>query len=207
MPTGSAKAENQDMFQKILQVEVSYFVVAERHRKDNALAAPPVFFAVEDAHRGSRVSSSPISTGLWEGPINTVFQQDFVFPPSIVHGRLVTYTWTEAIGTAGKGRRQRAAADAVPTQMISKSPCSPPTTTMASAASTFHNAAGPDDASWKGFMLQSGAREPPPAPRGPPLRYYLTTVSADGSLNVSDGVKLNGPLTTACLREASSTAN
>eukprot|EP00873_Tetraselmis_striata_P027199 jgi/Tetstr1/447463/TSEL_003720.t1 len=49
--------------------------------------------------------------------------------------------------------------------------------------------------------------EPPPAPRGPPLRYYLTTVSADRSSNVSDGVKLNGPLTTARLREASSTAN
>eukprot|EP00873_Tetraselmis_striata_P019437 jgi/Tetstr1/439701/TSEL_028120.t1 len=92
MPTGSAEAENQDMFQEILQVEVSYFVVAERHRKDNALAAPPVVFAVGDAHRGSRVPSAPINTGLWEGPINTVFQQDFVFPPSIVHGRLVTYT-------------------------------------------------------------------------------------------------------------------
>eukprot|EP00873_Tetraselmis_striata_P024248 jgi/Tetstr1/444512/TSEL_032391.t1 len=118
MPTGSAEAENQDMFQEILQVEVSYFVVAERHRKDNALAAPPVVFAVGDAHRGSRVPSAPISTGLWEGPINTVFQQDFVFPPSIVHGRLVTYTWTEAINTAGRGRRQRAAADAAPRQMI-----------------------------------------------------------------------------------------
>eukprot|EP00873_Tetraselmis_striata_P016634 jgi/Tetstr1/436898/TSEL_025672.t1 len=77
---------------------------------------------------------------------------------------------------------------------------------MASAG-TFHNAAGPDDASWKGFMLQSGSPEPPPAPRGPPLRYYHTTVSADRSSNVSDGVKLNGPLTTARLREASSTAN
>eukprot|EP00873_Tetraselmis_striata_P021342 jgi/Tetstr1/441606/TSEL_029834.t1 len=118
MPTGSAEAENQDMFQEILQVEVSYFVVAERHRKDNALAVPPVVFAVGDAHRGSRVPSAPISTGLWEGPINTVFQQDFVFPPSIVHGRLVTYTWTEAINTAGRGRRQRAAADAAPRQMI-----------------------------------------------------------------------------------------
>eukprot|EP00873_Tetraselmis_striata_P045501 jgi/Tetstr1/465765/TSEL_010390.t1 len=75
------------------------------------------------------------------------------------------------------------------------------------SASTFHNAAGPDDASWKGFMLQSGSPEPPPAPGGPPLRYYLTTVSADRSSNVSDGVKLNGPLTTARLREASSTAN
>eukprot|EP00873_Tetraselmis_striata_P044874 jgi/Tetstr1/465138/TSEL_009861.t1 len=75
------------------------------------------------------------------------------------------------------------------------------------SASTFHNAAGPDDASWKGFMLQSGSPEPPPAPRGPPLRYYLTTVSADRSSNVSDGVKLNGPLTTARLLEASSTAN
>eukprot|EP00873_Tetraselmis_striata_P015724 jgi/Tetstr1/435988/TSEL_024869.t1 len=75
------------------------------------------------------------------------------------------------------------------------------------SASTFHNVAGPDDASWKGFMLQSGSPEPPPAPRSPPLRYYLTTVSADRSSNVSDGVKLNGPLTTARLREASSTAN
>eukprot|EP00873_Tetraselmis_striata_P012989 jgi/Tetstr1/433253/TSEL_022541.t1 len=75
------------------------------------------------------------------------------------------------------------------------------------SASTFHNAAGPDDASWKGFMLQSRSPEPPPAPRGPPLRYYLTTVSADRSSNVPDGVKLNGPLTTARLREASSTAN
>eukprot|EP00873_Tetraselmis_striata_P022843 jgi/Tetstr1/443107/TSEL_031163.t1 len=75
------------------------------------------------------------------------------------------------------------------------------------SASTFHNAAGPDDASWKGFMLHSRSPEPPPAPRGPPLRYYLTTVSADRSSNVSDGVKLNGPLTTARLREASSTAN
>eukprot|EP00873_Tetraselmis_striata_P002092 jgi/Tetstr1/422356/TSEL_013197.t1 len=75
------------------------------------------------------------------------------------------------------------------------------------SASTFHTAAGPDDASWKGFMLQSGSPEPPPAPRGPPLRYYLTTVSADRSSNVSDGVKLNGPLTTARLCEASSTAN
>eukprot|EP00873_Tetraselmis_striata_P003429 jgi/Tetstr1/423693/TSEL_014327.t1 len=37
--------------------------------------------------------------------------------------------------------------------MNSKSPCSPPTATTASAR-TFHNAAGPDDASWKGFMLQ-----------------------------------------------------
>eukprot|EP00873_Tetraselmis_striata_P003179 jgi/Tetstr1/423443/TSEL_014124.t1 len=75
-------------------------------------------------------------------------------------------------------------------------------------ASTFHNTAGPDDASWKGFMLQSGSPEPPPAPRGPPLRYNLTTVSADRSSNVSDGrIKLNGPLTTARLREASSTAN
>eukprot|EP00873_Tetraselmis_striata_P044875 jgi/Tetstr1/465139/TSEL_009862.t1 len=64
MPTGSAEAENQDMFQEILQVE------------------------------------------------------DFVFPPSIVHGRLVTYTWTEAISTAGRGRRQRAAAEAAPRQMI-----------------------------------------------------------------------------------------
>eukprot|EP00873_Tetraselmis_striata_P044852 jgi/Tetstr1/465116/TSEL_009839.t1 len=64
MPTGSAEAENQDMFQEILQVE------------------------------------------------------DLVFPPSIVHGRLVTYTWTEAINTAGRGRRQRAAADAAPRQMI-----------------------------------------------------------------------------------------
>eukprot|EP00873_Tetraselmis_striata_P044692 jgi/Tetstr1/464956/TSEL_009690.t1 len=118
MPTGSAEAENQDLFQEIMQVEVSYFVVAERHRKDNALAAPPVVFVVGDAHRGSRVPSAPISTGLWEGPINTVFQQDFVFPPSIVHGRLVTYTWTEAIITAGRGRRQRAAADAAPRQMI-----------------------------------------------------------------------------------------
>eukprot|EP00873_Tetraselmis_striata_P017390 jgi/Tetstr1/437654/TSEL_026321.t1 len=118
MPTGSAEAENQDMFQEILQVEVSYFVVAERHRKDNALAAPPVVFVVGDAHRGSRVPSAPISTGLWEGPINTVFQQDFVFPPSIVHGRLVTYTWTKAISTAGTGRRQRAAADVAPMQMI-----------------------------------------------------------------------------------------
>eukprot|EP00873_Tetraselmis_striata_P021422 jgi/Tetstr1/441686/TSEL_029911.t1 len=118
MPTGSAEAENQDMFQEIQQVEVSYFVVAERHRKDNALAAPPVVFAVGDAHRGSRVPSAPISTGLWEGPINTVFQQDFVFPPSIVHGRLVTYTWAEAISTAGRGRRQRADADAAPRQMI-----------------------------------------------------------------------------------------
>eukprot|EP00873_Tetraselmis_striata_P024246 jgi/Tetstr1/444510/TSEL_032389.t1 len=71
---------------------------------------------------------------------------------------------------------------------------------------TIHNDAGPDDASWKGCMLQSGSPEPPPAPRGPPLRYYLTTVSADRSSNVSDGVKLNGPLTTARLREASSTA-
>eukprot|EP00873_Tetraselmis_striata_P001009 jgi/Tetstr1/421273/TSEL_001146.t1 len=112
MPTGSAEAENRDMFQEILQVEVSYFVVAERHRKDNALAAPPVAFAVGDAHRGSHV------TGLWEGPINIVFQQDFVFPPSIVYGRLVTYTWTEAISIAGRGRRQRAAADAAPRQMI-----------------------------------------------------------------------------------------
>eukprot|EP00873_Tetraselmis_striata_P023532 jgi/Tetstr1/443796/TSEL_031784.t1 len=60
------------------------------------------------------------------------------------------------------------------------------------SANTFHNAAGLDDASWKGFMLQSGSPEPPPAPRGPPLRYYLTTVSADRSSNVSDGVKLNG---------------
>eukprot|EP00873_Tetraselmis_striata_P026757 jgi/Tetstr1/447021/TSEL_034479.t1 len=75
------------------------------------------------------------------------------------------------------------------------------------SASTFHNAAGPDDASWKGFMLRSGSPEPPPAPRGPPLRYYLTTVSADSSSNVSDGVKLNGPLTTARLREASSTCH
>eukprot|EP00873_Tetraselmis_striata_P032915 jgi/Tetstr1/453179/TSEL_040196.t1 len=32
------------------------------------------------------------------------------------------------------------------------------------SASTFHNAAGLDDASWKGFMLQSGSPEPPPAP-------------------------------------------
>eukprot|EP00873_Tetraselmis_striata_P028941 jgi/Tetstr1/449205/TSEL_036412.t1 len=64
MPTGSAEAENQDMFLEILQVE------------------------------------------------------DFVFPSSIVHGRLVTYTWTEAISTAGRGRRQRAAADAAPMQMI-----------------------------------------------------------------------------------------
>eukprot|EP00873_Tetraselmis_striata_P017247 jgi/Tetstr1/437511/TSEL_026189.t1 len=39
------------------------------------------------------------------------------------------------------------------------------------------------------------------------MRYYLTTVSADRSSNVFDGVKLNGPLTTARLREASSTAN
>eukprot|EP00873_Tetraselmis_striata_P028548 jgi/Tetstr1/448812/TSEL_036046.t1 len=75
------------------------------------------------------------------------------------------------------------------------------------SASTFHNAAGPDDASWKGFMLQSGSPEPPPVPRGPPLRYDLTTVNADRSSNVFDGVKLNGPLTTARLREASSTAN
>eukprot|EP00873_Tetraselmis_striata_P007004 jgi/Tetstr1/427268/TSEL_017453.t1 len=73
------------------------------------------------------------------------------------------------------------------------------------SASTFHNAAGPEDASWKGFTLQSGSPEPPPAPRGPPLRYYLATVSANRSSNVSDGVKLNGPLTTARLREASST--
>eukprot|EP00873_Tetraselmis_striata_P045328 jgi/Tetstr1/465592/TSEL_010239.t1 len=75
------------------------------------------------------------------------------------------------------------------------------------SASTFHNAAGHDGASWKGFMLQSGSPEPPPGPRGPPLRYYLTTVSADRSSNVSDGVKLNGPLTTARLREVSSTVN
>eukprot|EP00873_Tetraselmis_striata_P027610 jgi/Tetstr1/447874/TSEL_035183.t1 len=54
-------------------------------------------------------------------------------------------------------------------------------------------------------MLPSGAREPPSVPRGPSLRYYLTTVSADDSLNVSDGVKLNGPLTTARLCEASIT--
>eukprot|EP00873_Tetraselmis_striata_P004134 jgi/Tetstr1/424398/TSEL_014957.t1 len=75
------------------------------------------------------------------------------------------------------------------------------------SASTFHNVAGPDDASWKGLMLLSRSPEPPPAPRGPPLRYYLTTAIADRSSNVSDGVKLNGPLTTARLREASSTTN
>eukprot|EP00873_Tetraselmis_striata_P000909 jgi/Tetstr1/421173/TSEL_012215.t1 len=44
------------------------------------------------------------------------------------------------------------------------------------SVSTFHDAAGTDDASWEDIMLPRGAREPPPVPRGPPLRYYLTTV-------------------------------
>eukprot|EP00873_Tetraselmis_striata_P012991 jgi/Tetstr1/433255/TSEL_022543.t1 len=43
------------------------------------------------------------------------------------------------------------------------------------SVSTFHDAAGTDDASWEDIMLPRGAREPPPVPRGPPLRYYLTT--------------------------------
>eukprot|EP00873_Tetraselmis_striata_P046040 jgi/Tetstr1/466304/TSEL_010837.t1 len=44
------------------------------------------------------------------------------------------------------------------------------------SVSTFHAAAGTDDASWEDIMLPRGAREPPHVPRGPPLRYYLTTV-------------------------------
>eukprot|EP00873_Tetraselmis_striata_P004044 jgi/Tetstr1/424308/TSEL_014875.t1 len=43
------------------------------------------------------------------------------------------------------------------------------------SVSTFHAAAGTDDASWEDIMLPRGAREAPPVPRGPPLRYYLTT--------------------------------
>eukprot|EP00873_Tetraselmis_striata_P042351 jgi/Tetstr1/462615/TSEL_007600.t1 len=60
-----------------------------------------------------------------------------------------------------------------------------PRATMASV-STFHAAAGTDDASWEDIMLPRGAREPPPVPRGPPLRYYLTTVSADDTSSVFD---------------------
>eukprot|EP00873_Tetraselmis_striata_P022160 jgi/Tetstr1/442424/TSEL_030548.t1 len=66
------------------------------------------------------------------------------------------------------------------------------------SASTFHNAAGPDDASWKGFMLQSGSPEPPHAPRGPPLRYYLTTPAASefcrkcGKSTTVDGLPVVG---------------
>eukprot|EP00873_Tetraselmis_striata_P004002 jgi/Tetstr1/424266/TSEL_014835.t1 len=60
-----------------------------------------------------------------------------------------------------------------------------PRATMASV-STFHAAAGTDDASWENIMLPRGAREPPPVPRGPPLRYYLTTVSADDTSSVFD---------------------
>eukprot|EP00873_Tetraselmis_striata_P038323 jgi/Tetstr1/458587/TSEL_044990.t1 len=48
------------------------------------------------------------------------------------------------------------------------------------SVSTFHAAAGTDDASWEDIMLPRGAREPPPVPRGPRLRYYLTTTSSPG---------------------------
>eukprot|EP00873_Tetraselmis_striata_P042150 jgi/Tetstr1/462414/TSEL_007420.t1 len=47
------------------------------------------------------------------------------------------------------------------------------------SVSTFHAAAGTDDASWEDIMLPRGAREPPHVPRGPPLRYYLTTSGID----------------------------
>mmetsp|Transcript_45539 Transcript_45539/g.113948 ORF Transcript_45539/g.113948 Transcript_45539/m.113948 type:complete len:160 (+) Transcript_45539:3764-4243(+) len=52
-------------------------------------------------------SITPINTGIWEGAVNAVFRPDFVFPLSIVQGRLVTCTWTEAVSanTAGMGRR------------------------------------------------------------------------------------------------------
>eukprot|EP00873_Tetraselmis_striata_P003898 jgi/Tetstr1/424162/TSEL_014768.t1 len=72
------------------------------------------------------------------------------------------------------------------------------------SVSTFHAAAGTDDASWEDMMLPRRAREPPPVPCGPPLRYYPTTVSADDLLSVSDGLKLNGPLTNARQCEANS---
>eukprot|EP00873_Tetraselmis_striata_P028233 jgi/Tetstr1/448497/TSEL_035763.t1 len=51
------------------------------------------------------------------------------------------------------------------------------------SVSTFHAAAGTDDASWEDIMLPRGAREPPPVPRGPPPRYYLTTAGADDSMS------------------------
>eukprot|EP00873_Tetraselmis_striata_P008319 jgi/Tetstr1/428583/TSEL_018576.t1 len=65
-------------------------------------------------------------------------------------------------------------------------------------------AAGTDDASWEDIMLPRWAREPPPVPRGPPLRYYITTVGADDTLSVSDGVRPNGPFTNARQCEANS---
>eukprot|EP00873_Tetraselmis_striata_P036368 jgi/Tetstr1/456632/TSEL_043335.t1 len=61
------------------------------------------------------------------------------------------------------------------------------------SVSTFHAAAGTDDASWEDIMLPRRAREPPPVPRGPPLRYYLTTAdpvstSADDGGSKEDDV-------------------
>eukprot|EP00873_Tetraselmis_striata_P004003 jgi/Tetstr1/424267/TSEL_014836.t1 len=64
--------------------------------------------------------------------------------------------------------------------------------------STFHAAAGTDDASWENIMLPRGAREPPPVPRGPPLRYYLTIPAASefcpkcGKSTTVDGLPVVG---------------
>jgi len=62
-PTGAADGESHDRFQKIFQVEVSYFVVAECYALDNSLASPPVVFAVGDAYRGSRLPSPQSTPG------------------------------------------------------------------------------------------------------------------------------------------------
>jgi len=120
-PTGAAEGKNHNRFQEIFHIEVSYFVAAKCYALDNPMASPPIVFGVGDAYHGSWLPSAPIGTRIWDGALNAVFRPDFVFPFIIAQGRLVTYTWTEAISasTAGRGRRhEMAVADAAPMQII-----------------------------------------------------------------------------------------
>eukprot|EP00873_Tetraselmis_striata_P006246 jgi/Tetstr1/426510/TSEL_016808.t1 len=81
----------------------------------------PIAKIFGDAYRGSWLPSAPISIMIWDSAVNAVFRPDFVFPLIIAQGRLVTYTWTEAISasTAGRGRRREiAVVGAAPMQII-----------------------------------------------------------------------------------------
>eukprot|EP00873_Tetraselmis_striata_P000737 jgi/Tetstr1/421001/TSEL_001084.t1 len=65
-------------------------------------------------------------------------------------------------------------------EIIADRPARPRATNA--SVSTFHAAVWTDDASWEDILLPRGAREPALVPRGPPLRYYLTTGNADDTL-------------------------
>lgn len=89
-PTGFEEGQAEDQVYEYLMTEVRFFVVAEQYLATGTMC-PPIVYAVCDCHQAARMPSPPISTGMWEGPVDSPKHAAYPIPLDAIQGRLVTY--------------------------------------------------------------------------------------------------------------------